>query len=146
MDSYLVIKGSHFPTDSLSRSAQMIFSKNMYQRVHLIHIYKQIHILKGSLLKLANKWVNITFKINFLVLNLWFVFKSLFTFYSSDEGFFKSYVLLFLGLFQERLLWSTVIFNRPGVAGAVLQTPSSPINSLSQPFPPNLQATFNPKP
>ena len=37
----------------------------------------------------------------------------------------------------------TIIFNRPGLAGAVLQTPFPLINSLfhslSHPFPPNLQ-------
>ena len=44
------------------------------------------------------------------------------------------------------LLLVVILFNRPGVAGAVLQTPLSPIHSVSDPFPPNLQATFNPKP
>ena len=42
------------------------------------------------------------------------------------------------------------VFNRPGVAGAVLQTPSSLIDSVSesvsQPFPPNLQDIINHKP
>ena len=40
----------------------------------------------------------------------------------------------------------TSISNRPGVAGAVLQTPSSFINSVSSPFPPNLQDITNPMP
>ena len=38
------------------------------------------------------------------------------------------------------------IFNRPGVAGAVLQTPSWLSDWLSHPFPPNLQKFINPKP
>ena len=38
------------------------------------------------------------------------------------------------------------LFNRPGVAGAVLQTPSSLIDSDNQPFPPNLQNIINHKP
>ena len=42
------------------------------------------------------------------------------------------------------------VFNRPGVAGAVLQTASSfihsLINSVNDPFPPNLQGIKNPKP
>ena len=37
------------------------------------------------------------------------------------------------------------IFNRPGVAGAVLQTASSFIDSLSYSFPHNLQNSINPK-
>ena len=38
------------------------------------------------------------------------------------------------------------VINRHGVAGAVLQTPSSLIDRLSDPFPPNLQNTINHKP
>ena len=38
------------------------------------------------------------------------------------------------------------MFNRPGVAKAVLQTPVLLIKSLSQPFPPDIQQTFIPKP
>ena len=42
------------------------------------------------------------------------------------------------------------LFNRPGVSGAVLQTPSSFIDSLikslSHSFPPHLQDIINPKP
>ena len=38
------------------------------------------------------------------------------------------------------------VVNRPGVARAVLQTPLSLIDSVSHPFPPNIQQTFNPKP
>ena len=42
-----------------------------------------------------------------------------------------------------------LVISRPGVAGAVLQTPLSFINSLIQwlrdPFPPNLQNNFTPK-
>ena len=38
------------------------------------------------------------------------------------------------------------IINRPGVAGAVLQSPPLLIDSVSQPFPPNLQNTINHKP
>ena len=34
---------------------------------------------------------------------------------------------------------SDPVFNRPGVAGAVLQTPSKFIDSVSHPFSPNLQ-------
>ena len=37
------------------------------------------------------------------------------------------------------------VINRPGVAGAVLQTPLSNIQSLSDPFPPNLQNIITPK-
>ena len=37
------------------------------------------------------------------------------------------------------------LFNRPGVAGAVLQTPLSLIDSVSQPFSPNLQDIINHK-
>ena len=44
----------------------------------------------------------------------------------------------------------TMIIKRPGEAGAVLQTPPSLIDwlnhSVSNPFPPNLQNTINPKP
>ena len=40
-------------------------------------------------------------------------------------------------------------FNRPGVAGAALQTPStfihSLIDSVTDPFPPNLQTIITPK-
>ena len=35
---------------------------------------------------------------------------------------------------------------RPGVDGAVLQAPLSLINSVSEPFPPNLQNIINHKP
>ena len=38
------------------------------------------------------------------------------------------------------------MFNRPGVAGAVLQTASSFTDSVGDPFVPNLQNTFIPKP
>ena len=42
------------------------------------------------------------------------------------------------------------VVNRPGVAGAVLQTPSSLINSLidslTDPFPQNLQNIITPEP
>ena len=38
------------------------------------------------------------------------------------------------------------LINRPGVAGAVLQTASSLIKSVMHPFPPNLQDIINPKP
>ena len=38
------------------------------------------------------------------------------------------------------------IFNRPGVAGAVLQSPPSLIHWPSHPFPPNLQDIINDKP
>ena len=41
-------------------------------------------------------------------------------------------------------------FNRPGVAGAALQTPltfiHTLIDSVTDPFPPNLQAIITPKP
>ena len=47
-------------------------------------------------------------------------------------------------------LYLFYIFNRPGVAGAVLKSPLLLINSFSQsvshPFPPNLQDTFTSKP
>ena len=39
----------------------------------------------------------------------------------------------------------SVLFNRPVVAGAVLQTPSLLIQSVTQPFPPNLQNVINHK-
>ena len=35
------------------------------------------------------------------------------------------------------------VFNRPRVAGAVLQSASSLIKSLNEPFPPNLQNIIN---
>ena len=38
------------------------------------------------------------------------------------------------------------IFNRPGVAGAVPQTPLLLIDSVGEPFPPNLQDIINHKP
>ena len=38
------------------------------------------------------------------------------------------------------------LFNRPGVAGAVLQTASSFIDSVSEPFPPDIHNIINPKP
>ena len=38
------------------------------------------------------------------------------------------------------------IVNKPGVAAAVLQTPLSLIESVSDPFPPNLQNIITPKP
>ena len=38
------------------------------------------------------------------------------------------------------------MINRPGVAEAVLQTPSSLTESVTDPFPPNLQDIINPKP
>ena len=48
-----------------------------------------------------------------------------------------------------RYYFKDFIFNRPGVAVAVLQTPLSLIDQLIQrltdPFPPNLQDTFIPK-
>ena len=47
---------------------------------------------------------------------------------------------LFVGLQQ------ILIFTRPGVAGAVLQTPSKLINLAGCLFPPNLQPIINPKP
>ena len=37
------------------------------------------------------------------------------------------------------------LFNRPGVAEAVLQTDSSLIDYVSHPFPPDLQNIINPK-
>ena len=40
----------------------------------------------------------------------------------------------------------TNLFNRPGVVRAVLQTPLLLINSMSPPFPPNLQTIITPKP
>ena len=42
--------------------------------------------------------------------------------------------------------WVLGLVNRPGVAGAVLQTPPLLTDYLSNPFPPNLQNTINPKP
>ena len=49
----------------------------------------------------------------------------------------------------EKKCYSALIFNRPGVAGAVLQSPSLLINSfiesVSHPFPPNLQNNITPK-
>ena len=51
--------------------------------------------------------------------------------------------------FPLSLLLLQSIFNRPGVAGAALQTPLSLINWLTlieSPFPPNLQNIINPKP
>ena len=47
---------------------------------------------------------------------------------------------------QFMCLFPQCIFNRPGVAGAVLQTASSLIHSVGQPFPPNLQNIINHKP
>ena len=38
------------------------------------------------------------------------------------------------------------LFNRPGVAGAVIQTPLLLIKLFADPFPPNLQNIINPKP
>ena len=44
------------------------------------------------------------------------------------------------------LIWSSLIFNRPGGAGAVLYTTSlSFIKLLIHPFPPDLQNIINPK-
>ena len=37
------------------------------------------------------------------------------------------------------------LINRPGVSGAVLQTPLSPIKSVSDPFPPDLQNIIHPQ-
>ena len=47
-------------------------------------------------------------------------------------------------LFANRDIY--FFFNRPGVAGAVLQTPPSLIKLLIQPFPPNHQNIITPKP
>ena len=51
-------------------------------------------------------------------------------------------------ILETLCIWEVI--NRPGLAGAVLQTPSSLINSVSesvsQPFPPNLQDIINHKP
>ena len=44
------------------------------------------------------------------------------------------------------LFYACLFFNRPGVAGAVLQLPPSLINWLSGPFPPDLQNIITPKP
>ena len=49
-------------------------------------------------------------------------------------------------LFRVGWLAKRDIFTRPSVAGAVLQTPPSLIQSASDPFPPNLQNTITPKP
>ena len=38
------------------------------------------------------------------------------------------------------------LFNRPSVAGAVQQTPSSLTDRVTHPFPPNMHNTINPKP
>ena len=37
------------------------------------------------------------------------------------------------------------VINRPAVSGAVLKTPSSIIEQLTHPFPPNLQNIITPK-
>ena len=51
--------------------------------------------------------------------------------------------------FQDTLVMRAqprAIFNRPGVAGADLQTPPILINLLILPFPPNHQNIITPKP
>ena len=47
---------------------------------------------------------------------------------------------------MKRFIYPRGVFNRPGVVGAVLESASSLIKSLSQPFPPNLQDIINHKP
>ena len=47
-------------------------------------------------------------------------------------------------LWYKNIHWTTLV-NRPGVAGAVLQTPLWLIDSFSHHFPPNLQDIINPK-
>ena len=55
----------------------------------------------------------------------------------------------YIGNSEHYYMHKTAIFNRIGVAAAVLQTPLSFIHSfihyLTHPFPPNLQDTFTPK-
>ena len=58
---------------------------------------------------------------------------------------------MFQGPFRDCVMsFCFTMFNRPGVAKAVLKTPSSLIhsfiNSVSHPFPPNLQNIITPKP
>ena len=48
--------------------------------------------------------------------------------------------------FKFRLGWWHIIINRPGVAGAVLQSPPSVINWLSDGLWKYIQSTVNPKP
>ena len=43
------------------------------------------------------------------------------------------------------IIFQLYIFNRPGVAGAVLQSPMLLIDSVIQPFPPNRQNIINHK-
>ena len=50
------------------------------------------------------------------------------------------------GSSTKKRLPKVYLINRPGIAGAVQQTPLSLIKSLSHPFPPHLQDIINPKP
>ena len=67
-------------------------------------------------------------------------------------GFYRAgmaacYILFEIVMFLSIKLFN--FFNRPGVAGAVLQSASftqSLSHSVSQPFPPNLQNIINHKP
>ena len=57
--------------------------------------------------------------------------------------------LLFQRKYYQGFLYASicsVLINRPGVARAVLKTPSLLIKSLSHPFPPDLQNMMTPKP
>ena len=61
------------------------------------------------------------------------------------EKDFKGFQFL-LVLFSFLYYVSNMIINRPGVAGAVLQSASLLIKWVSEPFPPNLQDIINHKP
>ena len=53
---------------------------------------------------------------------------------------------LLAGLNHFPVISCQIIINRPGAAGAVLQTPLSLIKSVRDPFPPDIQQTFLPNP
>ena len=55
------------------------------------------------------------------------------------------FIFMLLGAYMQFRELTCLFIKRSGVAGAVLQTPSSPFHSVGNPFPPNLQNIITPK-